>query len=526
MAAPLRICRGRGLAVVLASGAAISLSALSGGLTGGMAPALAAPITETSAPTTAAPAPNTAVAPGTRFAPSEPAVVPQAPATVEAPTQTQATHAPSPPPEPVTQVPIVTREPEVVTTTATAPVTAPVATPPAPATTTAPSPQNTARVTAPAPVTTNEPATTTSAPGTTTRPTTTAKTGAGQTPTAGTPPSPTAAIGTNGSAHPSTPITAPAAVPPTPPTTLHAGPVTKTAQPDRVQAVTSNIEIAKASTPVEQKPDPAPSSEVDRIRKLLNSPTTNPNVSPMPSLVAEHGGDWDHKVRQWQPDWVRYDDFYRPVIFNPYPGPLQVVYIYGGVPRILLISPLGSSVLDVPDLGAYGFTATALNADGAPTDVAVGNFFGGGYYPGPDAPPPPPPPPVVRYDDVPVVVKYTNAVYQPFQVNQIVDVGHDPVEGEQKVLIDGVTPAWGVWQQTDNGGRQFEVHKTQQFPGLDNPQEGPLPGNYQLQLASASSPTGFSTKDVLLIAAAAVVGTMGLAAIFLTVFLGRRRPHH
>ena len=66
--------------------------------------------------------------------------------------------------------------------------------------------------------------------------------------------------------------------------------------------------------------------------------------------------------------------------------------------------------------------------------------------------------------------------------------------------------------QTDTGERQFEVHKTQQFPGLDNPQEAPLPGDYQLQLASDSS-SGLSTRDVALIAAAAVVAMLGLGAI-------------
>jgi hypothetical protein len=92
-------------------------------------------------------------------------------------------------------------------------------------------------------------------------------------------------------------------------------------------------------------------------------------------------------------------------------------------------------------------------------------------------------------------------------------------------IADGVTPAWGVWNETDTGERQFEVHKTQQFPGLDDPQEAPLPGDYQLQLASDSS-SALSTRDVALIAAAAVVAMLGLGAIVLTIFLGRRRPHH
>jgi hypothetical protein len=42
-------------------------------------------------------------------------------------------------------------------------------------------------------------------------------------------------------------------------------------------------------------------------------------------------------VLQWQPDWVQYDEFYKLLIFNPYREPLQVVYLYAGAPRILMI---------------------------------------------------------------------------------------------------------------------------------------------------------------------------------------------
>ncbi|MDT5132484.1 MAG: hypothetical protein QOE41_1795 [Mycobacterium sp.] len=546
MNAALRICGCRGAAVVLASGAAISLTAL----TGGMGPALADPVTQTSAPTTAAIAPSAAVAPRQTVSdipapPSVAPVVPQAPATVEAPPQTQATKAPPPPPEPTTQAPIVTREPEIATTTAAAPITtppaavtttadAPITTPPAAVTTTAPSLATSEHVTTTAPVTTSAAATTTSRSASSSvtaglAPSSTASsTGTSKTPPEGsTPTSPTAATGTTATGHTGTATTAPGAVSSTPSTPAQAGQVIKTAVPDTLQADPQNVQVAKAAIPVDVNPDPASPGELSHIKDLLANPTNPPGVNPPPNLAAEGAGaGFEGKVKQWQPEWVQYDDYYRPVIFNPYPEPLQLVYLYGGVPRIFTIPALASNVLDVPELGAYNFTAMLLNAVGIPTNVAVGSFFGGGYFPGPGLPPPPPPPPVVRYDDVPVVVKYTNAEYKPFRVNRIVDVGDDAREGERKVLIDGVTPAWGVWKQTEIGERQFEVHKTQQFPGMSDPQEGPLPGNYQLQLASASHSSGLSTKDVLLIVAAGVVATLGLGAIVLTTFLGRRRRRH
>jgi hypothetical protein len=308
---------------------------------------------------------------------------------------------------------------------------------------------------------------------------------------------------------------------------VQASQVTPTETPQQLEATAQNVEVAKASIPIEQNPAPASQSEIDKIRNMLNP--ANPSGTATPSLGAENSAaDWDGKVKQFQPDWVRYDDYYRPVIVNPYPEPLKVVYNYAGAPRIVVIPPLGSTVAEAAVLGAYSFTAMVLNTVGAIVNVAVGSFNGGGYVPGPGQQPPPPPPPPVQYDNVPVQVKYTNATYKPFVVQRIVDVGMDPAVGFQKVLLDGVTPAWGTWVHNENGERQFEVRKTQQFPGMDDPSEGQLPGDYQLQLASASEPSssGLSTKDLFLIGGAVMVLLLGLGAIILNVVIGRRRPLH
>jgi hypothetical protein len=124
-------------------------------------------------------------------------------------------------------------------------------------------------------------------------------------------------------------------------------------------------------------------------------------------------------------------------------------------------------------------------------------------------------------------VRYSDANYEPFRVSKIVDVGDDAQYGERKVLLDGVTPAWGEWKQTPSGERSFEVHKTQQFPGLDDPQEAPLPGDYQLKLASDESSSGMNKRDVYLIAVAVACGALSIGAVVLSVFIGRRRrPQH
>ena len=84
-------------------------------------------------------------------------------------------------------------------------------------------------------------------------------------------------------------------------------------------------------------------------------------------------------------------------------------------------------------------------------------------------------------------MRYSNATYEPFRVRQIVDLGDDVQYGGRKVLLDGATPAWGQWTTSPTGERQFEVHRTQQYPGLGDPQEAPLPGDYQMRLASDES---------------------------------------
>jgi hypothetical protein len=303
-------------------------------------------------------------------------------------------------------------------------------------------------------------------------------------------------------------------------------------QATKLQAPQQDVELAKASAPAEQRPDPAPKADVDDLWKAMRLPGSDRDGrdhdghdwSAPPDAFRgdrdEH--DWDHHVRQWDRDWVRYDDYYRPVLCNPYHDDLRVIYIYEYQPRIVVIPPLASIVLDAIAYGAYNFTALVLDAVGTAVDVAVGSFFGGGYYPEQYLAPPPPPLPLLTYDDVPVVVNYPDATYQPFVVRRIVDVGDDARYGEHKVLLDGVTPVWGDWTQTPDGQRQFEVHKTQQFPGLDDPREGPLPGDYQLRLASNSSP-GFSAKDVYVIVATAVVATLGLCGAAALAFF-RRRP--
>jgi hypothetical protein len=402
---------------------------------------------------------------------------------------------------------------------------APVTTSAAPAVTSTAAPvTTTGRAETSSSATTSAAGPTTSAVGPTTGATSTSASGTETTHTtaAGTTASSTAVVtGTSGSRTATT-------TSPSQSTTVQAGQTTPTGTPKRLPVDAQNVELAKQSVPVQQNPDPAPQTEIRRLTNLavnvnVNVNPPNPPGGPAPNLAL----DKKSVVKQFDPKLVYYDQFYRPIIANPYQQPLQIVYIYQGAPRILVIPPLASAVTELAALGAYSFTAMVLDAAGIPTSVAVGAMMGGGYLPGPGQPPPPPPPPVVPYDNVPVQVQYSDATYQPFVVNRVIDVGEDPAVGEQKVLLDGVTPAWGTWTTNADGQRQFQINKTQQFPGMDDPPgEGPLPGDYPMQLASASKPasSGLSTKDLLLIGGAVLVLVLGVGAIALNVMMGRRRP--
>ena len=540
----------------------ISLTAL----TGGIAPAFAKPDTD-QVVTTTVPAPEPKVqapeeteAPSHEAPPKVPATLPVAPS-VEAPPQTE--QAVEPPAPPVTQS-----------------TTAPVVTPVAPASPTTTASPTVTKVESPAPRVVAPPVSET--PSVTS--TATSQSPATQAPSASSTPAATSASppASVGSVPPSAALVAPSSamadVPPpsSAPSTPSSGSATpgseptesepkvsaaqsssavtttggptvsvsqaakviETSEPQTLQAPKDDVELVRNAKPVEVKPDPAPKQDVDALSSSigLGLGVKGPlGVDASAKADARLASDrvWDRNIRQWSPDWVQYDEYYRPIILNPYRETVRIVYVYDNAPRIVWIPPLARAVLEVAQFAAYSFTAvvaTAANivnaAVEAAVNVAVGTFFGGGFVPAIGLPLPPPPPPVLRYDNVPVLVRYSQATYEPFRVQRIIDVGDDVRFGERKVLLDGATPAWGVWTQTPSGERQFEVHRTQQFPGLDDPQEAPLPGDYQLRLASDESSSGLTGRDIFLYVAAGVTVALGFGAIALALFLGRRRPQH
>jgi hypothetical protein len=588
MDAPLKIRGRQNVVAVLASGVVISLTAMTTGIAPAFADPKPDPVSPTTIVAVPEPAPVQQApeeapapkphqqAPVIAEPPAAPPVAPQAP--VEAPPPPKVPEAPVVTQAPVTQAPAprtqapVTQDPPVTQSLpAKPPTVAPTTAASAPATSAEPpAPPTTRRSVAPsAPSTSAEPAPSKPDKPDTSATSATSDTSATSAAPAPVPPSSTAT--TSASAPPSTGSTAPSPAlvgPPSPEAGATASAETPTSEaastsaerpsgvdrtasssvsqaareietlaPETLKAPEQDVVLAKSAKPVEQlDPVVAPKQDVDAIAKAIDLPSFDRNIrDARDGNDSRRGGDffpggdrkWDRNVRQWDPNWVEYDDYYRPVLSNPYRNPVKIVYIYQNAPRIVYIPPLARIILEVAQFAAYSFTAIVTNTINQAVNVAVGSFFGGGYYPGIGLPLPPPPPPLFRYDNVPVQVRYSdNRVYEPFRVQRIVDVGDDRQYGERKVLLDGVTPAWGEWRQTPTGERQFEVHRTQQFPGLDEPREGPLPGDYQLRLASDESPAGFKGRDAFLLTTAVVLGALSLAAVGWAILLGRRRTQH
>jgi hypothetical protein len=562
MSAPFEICSKRSVVAVLASGVVISLTAL----TGGIAPAFAKPDTD-QVVTTTAPAPEPKVegqAPEEVEAPSHEAPPPKAPEPVpvapivEAPQTQQAVEPPAPPVTQSSTAPVVTAVAPASPTAAVAPPVTKVESP-APRVVAPPSSEpssvtSTATVQSPATQSPSVPSAPSSASATASvgsLPPSAALVPPNSASDDVSPPSSASATPSSGSATPGSESKASepkvsasqgsSAVTTTGGPTVsvsQAAKVIEMSEPQTLQAPKEDVELASNAKPFEAKADPAPKQDVDAVASSigLDLGVKGPlGVDASAKVDARLASDRvrDRDIRQWSPDWVQYDEYYRPVILNPYHERVRIVYIYDYQPRIVWIPPLARAILDVAQFAAYSFTAvvdTAANLVDAAVqtavNVAVGSFFGGGYVPAFGLPLPPPPPPVLRYDNVPVLVNYSNARYEPFRVRRIVDVGDDARFGERKVLLDGATPAWGVWTQTASGERQFEVHKTQQYPGLDDPQEAPLPGDYQLRLASDETSSGMSGRDIFLYVAAGVTVALGFGAIALALLLGRRRPQH
>ena len=146
--------------------------------------------------------------------------------------------------------------------------------------------------------------------------------------------------------------------------------------PQTLEAPEADVQIAQAAKIVEEKPVAAPKQEIEDIARVIDLPDRDDATGQQPFGKRQRrircgspAQRWDRNVRQWRPDWVQYDEYYRPVLSNPYRDPVRIVYVYQNAPRMVWIPPLARIVLEVAQYAAYSFTARGHQPDqpGRPT---------------------------------------------------------------------------------------------------------------------------------------------------------------
>jgi hypothetical protein len=266
------------------------------------------------------------------------------------------------------------------------------------------------------------------------------------------------------------PVQTPQVVPPSPPTPTpiqihpaapgaptNAPPVTP---PKGLDAPPQAVAAAKAAPATQVNP-----GTVHQMRQQVDFNQQVQNV------VNAHSGNVDvvktdnqtlTRPRHW--DYVDYDDYHRPALYNPLNQAMTLRYFYNGDYREAYVPAGGRIVLDVATAGVFPFTAVGDSY------LASGSFYGGAWIPpdGWNGPPPPdytPPAPPTVYPDVSVDVPADNQIVR---VGKVVLVRHDdsqPAGSQDTFLLDDSTLAWG--QINDPGSNaQIRVTKTQPLPGI------------------------------------------------------------
>lgn len=230
----------------------------------------------------------------------------------------------------------------------------------------------------------------------------------------------------------------------------------------------------------------------------------------------------DARITQWNSAWVQYSQWYQPILINPYRTPITIAYSYGGRSYLTDVAPLQRAILNVPEAGVHSFTALVPDSAGGVANVSVGSFSGGGYVPEAGQPAPVKPAKPTKYQNVLVSFALGATTYKPVVVKEVVDLGEDHALALHKVLLDGETPAWGVWGETQSGRRSFTVSLTDRLPGLTAPSADPPPG-YALVADDRSTPPTDDSQMSILPWIGAGLGAAAVVAVILVVVIGRRR---
>ena len=297
-------------------------------------------------------------------------------------------------------------------------------------------------------------------------------------------------------------------------------------------STSSSTVSVNSATPVVPQPAAVPvkSAEAIQAAKVAPAVVVNPSAPPPPPVNVTNvtnintqitnieqinvRNDTNITVNNWRPerwDYVDYDTYRRPILYNPCGEDVRYRYYYDGDYREAWVPAGGRIVLNIGMVGVFPFVAVGSSF------VSSGYFNGGAWIPPDDGYAGPPPPDWQPYNPVDYDNAYVNvpAANRSIFVNRVTVVGHDdtlPVGQQDSFMLDGTTLARG---QISPDGTAITLATAQKTPGV-----GPVTNGVDLvNLATPIAPARDNTPYYLS-AALAVAGLMG--GIFWWVW--RKRP--
>lgn len=230
-------------------------------------------------------------------------------------------------------------------------------------------------------------------------------------------------------------------------------------RPKGLDAPPQAVAAAKAApaTRVNPASPPKPPTPVDfnrQVQNVVNAHSGNVDVVDVDNQALTRPRHWDY---------IEYDDYHRPSLYNPLNQAMTFRYFYDGDYREAYVPAGGRIVLDAGAVGLFPFTAVGESY------LASGSFYGGAWIPpegwtGPPAPDFVPLTPQV-YKNVSAYVPADEEAVEVGQVEVVTRDDSQPRGSQDTFLLDDSTLAWG--QVNDPGSNaQIRVVKTQPLPGV------------------------------------------------------------
>jgi hypothetical protein len=304
-----------------------------------------------------------------------------------------------------------------------------------------------------------------------------------------------------------------------------------------VPATVSASASVRAGTRVVPEPGAVPvrSAEAIEAAKVAPAVVVNPAKPPPPTVKVTNVTDINTQITNivqvnvhdntnvtvdnWRPkrwDYVDYDPYRRPVLYNPCGQDVRYRYYYDGDYREAWVPAGGRMVLNVSTAGVFPFVAVGSDF------VSSGYFNGGGWIPPSDNYQGPPPPDWQPYNPVSYDNAYVDvpAANQSIFVNQVTAVGHDdtaPAGQQDSFMLDGTTLAHG---QISPDGTAITLATAQKTPGV-----GPVTNG--VDLVAASTPIAPASNNTLYYVGAALAVAALMGGVFWWVWRkGRSKASH